>query len=73
MDKDHLVSQAIAVLCILSGALICAWGCYHGQQWEALKTLGAGITGAGIQAFTSQFKQQLTNQGTMNVSPDSKP
>lgn len=67
--RAWLVSQGIAVFCIIFGALLAAWGCMHGQSWEALKTMGAGVAGAGINAFTTQYRQTLLNKdgGTVNV------
>lgn len=73
-DRIHYVSQAIAVFCIIFGAVVCTVACAHGQQYEAAKVLGATIAGAGVQAFTSQYRQTLNNnKGSVNVDATTTP
>ena len=69
MDREHLLNQGIAVFCIVFGAL-CVYIASH-HDWREKLTLGAGISGAGMNAVTAQLKQYLTNKdgGTINVTP----
>lgn len=68
--REWFYSQGIAVFLIVFGAFCVGLGSHY--NWAELKTLGAGITGAGIQAITAQIKQTLTNKqgGTINVNPE---
>ena len=49
--------QGTALFLIVFGALICAAGCK--ENWGELKTLGAAVAGAGVQAITAQVRNAL--------------
>ena len=67
---SHLdASQAIAVFLVVFGAVCMAVASHY--NWPEMKTLGASISGAGIQAIVSQYRQSVKNTdgGTINVNP----
>ena len=49
--------QGTALFLIVFGAVVCAVGCK--ENWGELKTLGAAVAGAGVQAITSQVRHAL--------------
>lgn len=49
--------QGTALFLIVFGSVICAAGCW--KNWGELKTLGAAVAGAGVQAITSQVRHAL--------------
>ena len=63
------VSQSIAVFLVVFGAA--CMGVASLYNWPEMKTLGASISGAGIQAIVSQYRQSVKNTegGTINVNP----
>jgi hypothetical protein len=61
--------QGTALFLVVFGSAVTFVGCKW--NWAELKTLGAGISGAGLQAITSQIRSYLKNEdgGTVNVNP----
>ena len=60
--------QGTAIFLVVFGSGITLVGCW--KNWAELKTLGAGIAGAGIQAITTQVRNSLVNKegGTVNMT-----
>jgi len=52
--------QYTALFLVLWGSLMTWLACH--SNYPELKTLGAGIAGAGIQAITSQVRNVLNNR-----------
>ena len=66
--KHALMSiQGTAIFLVIFGGVTTAIGCWKG--WGELKTLGASIAGAGLQAITTQVRASFTNKdgGTVNM------
>jgi hypothetical protein len=59
--------QGTALFLVVFGSAATALGCW--KNWAELKTLGAGVAGAGIQAITTQVHNSLINKdgGTVNL------
>lgn len=49
--------QGTALFLIVFGSIVCAAGCHF--NWGELKTLGAAVAGAGVQAITAQVRNAL--------------
>lgn len=61
-QKDHNVSQYMAMFCIIFGALVAIIGAkFH---WPEITTMGAGTGGAGLQAFQSQIRSVFNSKNT---------
>jgi len=67
--KHALMSiQGTAIFLVIFGGIMTGVGCWKG--WGELKTLGASIAGAGLQAITTQVRASFTNKegGTVNMT-----
>ena len=67
--KHALMSiQGTAIFLVVFGSGMTALGCW--KNFGELKTLGASVAGAGLQAITTQVKNSLTNKegGTVNIT-----
>lgn len=62
IEPTFLLSQSIAVFFVMLGAVCVGVACHF--KWAELSTLGAGVAGAGLQAFTSQVRQYLHKDDT---------
>lgn len=64
--------QGTALFLVVFGSAVATLGCW--KNWAELKTLGAGIAGAGIQAITTQVRNTLLNKegGTVNMNEPAK-
>lgn len=56
--------QGTALFLIVFGAVICGVGCK--ENWGELKTLGAAVAGAGVQAITAQVRSALGEKQEAN-------
>lgn len=68
--KQQIVSQRIGVSMVLFGTLSIFVGCHY--HYAELTTSAAGITGAGINMLTNQFRATLNNKqgGIVNMPQD---
>lgn len=68
VSKFYQDFQFVALFLVVFGALL-VWAACHSNYAE-LKTLGAGIAGAGIQSITSQVRNVLNNRdgGVINAT-----
>lgn len=59
--------QGTALFLVVFGSIVTLIGCKY--NWAEAKTLGAGVTGAGVQAITSQVRNILNNKdgGTVQL------
>lgn len=60
--------QPVALFLVVFGAAVTGLGCW--RNFGELKTLGASIAGAGLQAITTQVRNSLVNKdgGTVNLA-----
>jgi hypothetical protein len=65
--------QFVALFLVVFGSLL-VWVACH-SNYPELKTLGAGIAGAGIQSITSQVRNVLNNRdgGVINNTTAENP
>jgi hypothetical protein len=54
--------QGVALFLVIFGTAATAAGCKF--QWGELKTLGASVAGAGIQAITTQIRSAFASKTT---------
>lgn len=58
--------QGTALFLVVFGAVICLVGCRW--NWAELKTLGASIAGAGVQAITTAVRNTLKAEDGSTVN-----
>lgn len=58
--------QGTALFLVVFGSVVTLIGCKY--NWAEAKTLGAGVTGAGVQAITSQVRNTLKAESGSDVT-----